>query len=71
MATLALTFAAGSETGALIRRLAMQLEMVANALPDRIPTGASTVLTIDNSPAAGTASVQVTAGPYTTGVYQV
>jgi hypothetical protein len=33
-------------------------------VPDKVGSGASTVLTIDNAPATGVASVQLTAGPY-------
>jgi hypothetical protein len=71
MATLPITFTAGSETGATIRRIAYALEQIAQDLPDRMPTGASTVLTIDNAPSSGTASVQITAGPITTPLYRV
>lgn len=71
MATLTFSFAAGSETGALLRRMANQLEMIAQAVPDRTPTGAATTLVIDNAPSAGTATFQITGGPYQTGVYPV
>jgi hypothetical protein len=71
MATLAVTFTAGSETGALLRRLAKQIENAAAGVPDRVPTGASTVLTIDNAPATGNASVQITAGPYQSSLFLV
>lgn len=33
-------------------------------MPDKNATGASTVVTFDNAPSTGVASVQVTAGPY-------
>ena len=67
MATLALTFAAGSETGAALRKLAKEIEGIAALLPDRMPTGASTVLTVDNAPgsASNAVGVQLTAGPVT------
>ena len=71
MATLTITLAAGSETGALLRRLARQIEKAAIDVPDRVSTGASTVLTIDNAPSTGVASVQITAGPYTSSVFRV
>jgi hypothetical protein len=64
MATLAITIPKGSQTGAIIRRWALQLEKMANDIPDNVPTGADTVVTVDNAPAAGNLSVQVTAGPY-------
>lgn len=51
--------------------MAKQLEKAAAAIPDRTPTGASSVLTIDNAPATGAASVQVTSGPYTSSLYIV
>lgn len=66
MATLAVTFAAGTEPGAALRRVASQLEQLAAQMPDRVSTGASTVLTIDNAPTNGTIGVQITAGPYQT-----
>lgn len=69
MATLTITQTAGSEAGAILRRLANQIEKAAADVPDRVPTGASTVLTIDNAPATGTASVQITAGPYQSNLY--
>lgn len=71
MATLPITIAKGSQTGALLRRLAMQIERMALDVPDIVSTGADTVLTIDNAPAAGTASIQITAGPYTSSLYQI
>jgi hypothetical protein len=71
MATLTLTFTAGSETGATLRRLATAIEQAAMVVPDRLPTGASTVFTIDNAPATGSVSVTVTSGPYTSATYTV
>lgn len=64
MATLTLTITAGSNPGEVLRRLAKQIEQCAVVVPDSVCTGASTVLTIDNGPSAGVASVQITAGPY-------
>lgn len=64
MSTLAITFSAGGNTGAQLRKLATQIENLSMGVPDVVPTGADTVLTIDNGPSAGTASVQITAGPY-------
>lgn len=69
MATLAVTYTAGSETGAQIRELARQLVIIATSMPDRVPTGASTVLTFDNAPSTGNVSAQVTAGPYQTALF--
>lgn len=65
MATLTLTFTAGSDTGALLRRAATQLQRMSYDVPDKVSTGASTVVTIDNAPTGGNVSFQVTAGPYT------
>lgn len=70
MATVTITMTAGSEAGALVRRLAKKLEQAAAVLPDRNSTGASVVLTIDNNPASGIASVAIT-GPYTSGTILV
>lgn len=64
MATLTITIAAGSYPGEVLRRLAEQIEKAAVVVPDNVSSGASTVLTIDNAPSAGSASVQITAGPY-------
>ncbi len=63
--------AANGDAGAILRRLGKQIELIAGGMPDRVTTGASTVLTIDNAPAAGTVSVQITAGPYQSSLYQV
>ena len=71
MATLTITLAAGSETGAVLRRLAKQIEKAAADVPDRVSTGASTVLTIDNAPSTGVASVRLTAGPYQSALFLV
>lgn len=71
MATLPITFTAGSDTGALLRRLAVQIQKMANDVPDKTSTGASTVVTIDNAPTGGNVSVQVTAGPYTSSLVYV
>lgn len=64
MATLTITIAAGSNPGEILRRLARSVEKCAVVVPDNVSTGASTVLTINNAPSTGTASVQITAGPY-------
>lgn len=61
MATLTITFAAGSQAGERLRRMAKQIEQAAVVIPDNLSTGASTVLTIDNADP----SVQITAGPIT------
>lgn len=71
MATLTVTMTAGTPSGSLLRRMAIQLEKIAGDIPDVTSTGASMVLTIDNAPSAGTASFQITAGPYTSSVYYV
>lgn len=64
MATLAITVPAGGNAGAVLRRLAKCIELQVAAMPDQVGSGASVVLTVDNAPATGVASVQVTAGPY-------
>lgn len=68
MATLTVTVAKGGEAGATFRKVAKAIRQVAADIPDANPTGASYVLTIDNAPATGTVSVQVTAGPITSSV---
>lgn len=73
MASVTITVtAAQGEAGAIFRRLAHQIEHAAAMVPDRTPTGASVVLTIDN--ALGThAGVAVTqaSGPYNSLTYLV
>lgn len=64
MATLAISLANTTEAGATLRQLAAAIEKIALAIPDRPGSGAATVLTIDNAPSTGAASVQITAGPY-------
>jgi hypothetical protein len=64
MATLAITIPANSETGAILRRLSRAIVRVSADIPDKVSSGASVVLTVDNSPSVGTASVQITSGPY-------
>lgn len=71
MATLTITVAAGGQAGAAFRKLAQRINEAASALPDANPTGADTVLTIDNGPSSGLASVQITAGPITSALYRV
>lgn len=71
MATLTITIAAGSETGAVLRRLAKQIEKAAAGVPDKVSSGASTTLVLDNNPSGGTVSVQITGGPYTSGLFLV
>jgi hypothetical protein len=64
MATL--TFNLPTESGAALRRMALALEQLAQQLPDKQATGATTVLTVDNAPSSGWSTVQLTAGPITT-----
>lgn len=64
MATVTITIAQNANAGALYRRLAHQIEQAVRDMPDNPAGGASSVLTIDNAPSAGSASVQITAGPY-------
>lgn len=71
MATLTVTIPAGSSAGTTLRRLAFQIQQAAAGIPDATPTGASTTFVLDNAPAAGLASVQVTGGPYTSALFFV
>lgn len=71
MATLAITCAINTNAGSVFRRLAHQIEMASRDVPDNNSSGASYVLTIDNAPSAGVASVQVTAGPTTSSLFPV
>lgn len=65
MASVTVTWTAGQTAGSGIRGLANALNKIANDLPDANPTGASTVLTLDNATTSGEkCSVQITAGPY-------
>jgi hypothetical protein len=66
MATLDITFTAGTQTGALLRRLAKAIELQAGNCPDVCGSGASSVLRFDNAPATGNVSVQLVSGPYAT-----
>ena len=63
MATVTCTATAGSTFGSSIRSLAAALQKLAEDVPDNNPTGASSVLTIDNG--TGFAKVTISAGPYT------
>jgi hypothetical protein len=72
VATVAITItAANGDAGALLRKLANQIEAAAAVVPDRVTTGASTVLTISDAPATGVASVQITGGPYQSALFPV
>jgi hypothetical protein len=64
MATLSITVPANANAGAVLRRLAFQIQQAAAGIPDNA-NGASTVMTVNDSPTGGIASVQITAGPYT------
>lgn len=63
MATVTCTVAAGGNFGSNLRALAMAINKLAQDVPDNNPTGASSVLTIDNG--TGFAKVTISAGPYT------
>jgi hypothetical protein len=63
MATVTCTTTAGGTFGSNLRALAMALNKLAQDVPDNNPTGASSVLTIDNG--TGFAKVTISAGPYT------
>ena len=65
MATLTVTIPAGNETGAILRKLADNINQIAANVPDKVAGGASTTLVFDNGPATGFVSVQLTGGPYT------
>jgi hypothetical protein len=67
MATLTVTVAAGGEAGNVYRRLARQIEKATSAMPDQVSSGASSTLTITDSPLG----VQVTAGPYQSASFKV
>lgn len=72
MATQTITIPAGSVKGGageVLRAMGKQLINLATNVPDQTPTGASTVLTIDNNPSQGIVTFQITAGPYTGSVY--
>jgi hypothetical protein len=64
MATVTVTYPVGSFTGSQLRQLSKAIQHLATNVPDSLGSGASTVLTIDNAPATGLVSVQLTAGPY-------
>lgn len=52
--------------GAVLRAIAKNVERVAGEVPDRVGSGSSLVLTIDNAPGTNlVCGVQLTAGPYT------
>jgi hypothetical protein len=59
VATLVVSFPAGSDTGALLRRLATVLQMASGNVNDKCATGATTTLTIDNAPTGGIVSIQL------------
>lgn len=63
MATLTFTVAAGGNFGSNVRALAMALNKLVQDVPDGNPTGASSVLTLDNG--TGFAKATISAGPYT------
>jgi hypothetical protein len=71
MATLTVTIAAGANAGYVLRKLGQRLQEAAAGIPDTVPTGASTTLVIDNSPATGVVSAQITGGPYTSSLFIV
>lgn len=71
MASLTITLAKGTEAGATLRQFAKAIEHCAAGLPDANPTGSSTTLVIDNAPATGTASFQITGGPITSNLFTV
>lgn len=69
MASVTVTWTAGQEAGAGMRRLARQIEKAAANCPDKNSTGASVVLTIDN--ALGSHAGVSVAGPYVSGPFLV
>jgi hypothetical protein len=62
IASLAFTFAAGSEAGASIRAIAAAIEKAATSVSDRNSSGASVTLTLDNAPSSGVCSVLIAGG---------
>lgn len=64
MATLAVTIPINGNAGAVLRKLASNIEVIAANIPDNNSSGASVVLTVDNAPAGGVVGVQITGGPY-------
>ena len=62
MATVTITITAGNNAGSTFRKMAAQINKIAASVPDVNSTGASYVLTVDNSDN----SVAITAGPTTT-----
>lgn len=62
MATLAITITAGGNAGAQLRMLGNLIQKAATPLGDTNGSGASVVLTIDNAPSGGVASVIVSGG---------
>lgn len=62
MATLAVTWTAGQEAGAGMRRLAETIQKAAANVSDTNSTGASVTLTFDNGPATGHVSLLVAGG---------
>lgn len=71
IATLAITIAAGGNAGGTLRKLAARIEQAAGDMPSVNSSGASVVLTIDNAPSVGVATVQVTGGPYQSSLLSV
>jgi hypothetical protein len=62
MSTQAITIAAGGNAGAQLRLLGNLIQKAATPLGDTNGSGASVVLTIDNGPTGGVASVVVSGG---------
>lgn len=59
MASAVITFTAGSEAGATMRKLAQIIQEASMNVPDRNSTGASVTLTINDTPSAGSAVASV------------
>lgn len=71
MATLTITIPKGDPTGSLLRKLGQRIGEMATGVPDAVPTGADTTVVIDNAPATGRVSVQITGGPYQSSLFIV
>ena len=66
MATQTITIPNGTNPRDRLKALAKVFIRLAETVPDTV-TGGATVLTVDNSPANGLVTVQVTSGPHSGG----
>jgi hypothetical protein len=62
----------GFATGQQLRKLARLIDRCAAGIPDKVSSGASTVITFDNTTVGfSPGSVQITAGPYQSAQYRI